>query len=488
MNNPVQSTVSQEMRLGDIDFGIGGGTKFQFNAFIGNNLGHRTFTTCIAMKQFYENSLIANDRTNMNPQEIAQRPLDPIHAKKLGIYILKGLVSAVIDHTKQHLEKGKTSDVEKIPQSWLDIQNELGQQVYEGLQPIVVNIRECSPNGDDLKVSADPNHNFYKVQLEQKHKFWVVDGQHRRRGMELVIEFLQAICQRACYARKEIFVPKNRTSLRITQEELLLWEKCLNFAAQNVTVTLEVHLGLDPSQERQLFHDMNRLVKKMDTNLALDFDTSNPVNGFTKTFLVDELGFNISDSDIKDWDNDSGSLARKEVTSVNARLFMNKTNINGATAEICNVGENVAKSFWTAVSKIPGFGQEGAHKNTVAAQSVILKALAKLAYDFMLSSRKPENGEELFNLLLQGIDQTGQRKIDFNHSNPVWRYYELTSDEIKSYHLESLKDFLPDASTGNRDIGSYQSNYIRFGSKHNDIFPILGDMIRWQLGLPSRKK
>jgi hypothetical protein len=27
---------------------------------------------------------------------------------------------------------------------------------------------------------------------------------------------------------------------------------------------------------------------------------------------------------------------------------------------------------------------------------------------------------------------------------------------------------------------------FRFGAKHNDIYPILGDMIRWQLKLPSR--
>jgi hypothetical protein len=27
---------------------------------------------------------------------------------------------------------------------------------------------------------------------------------------------------------------------------------------------------------------------------------------------------------------------------------------------------------------------------------------------------------------------------------------------------------------------------MRFGAKHNDIYPIVGDMIRWKLGLPSR--
>jgi ketosteroid isomerase-like protein len=34
------------------------------------------------------------------------------------------------------------------------------------------------------------------------------------------------------------------------------------------------------------------------------------------------------------------------------------------------------------VVQIPGFGGQGAKKNTVAAQPVVLKALAKLVYDF----------------------------------------------------------------------------------------------------------
>ncbi len=41
---------------------------------------------------------------------------------------------------------------------------------------------------------------------------------------------------------------------------------------------------------------------------------------------------------------------------------------------------------------------------------------------------------------------------------------------------------------GNRDIGSFQGGLMRFGSKHNDIIPILCDMIRWRLKLPSRRR
>ena len=71
----------------------------------------------------------------------------------------------------------------------------------------------------------------------------------------------------------------------------------------------------------------------------------------------------------------------------------------------------------------------------------------------------------------------------------MWRYYTLTDDEISRYNLETLKEYLPEENDGNRDLGNYDSNNeFRFGAKHNDIFPIIGDMIRWKLNLPKRKK
>ncbi|WP_404799241.1 hypothetical protein [Bacillus aerolatus] len=80
--------------------------------------------------------------------------------------------------------------------------------------------------------------------------------------------------------------------------------------------------------------------------------------------------------------------------------------------------------------------------------------------------------------------------INFSHENLMWRYYHLTPEEIEQHGFVGLKDYLPDNSTGNRDIGNYDQDtgWMRFGSKHNDIFPIIGDMIRWKLNLPSRHK
>jgi hypothetical protein len=51
-----------------------------------------------------------------------------------------------------------------------------------------------------------------------------------------------------------------------------------------------------------------------------------------------------------------------------------------------------------------------------------------------------------------------------------------------------LESYLPNEEGGNRDIGAYNEvdHLLRFGAKHNDIYPILGDMIRRKLKLPNR--
>ena len=61
------------------------------------------------------------------------------------------------------------------------------------------------------------------------------------------------------------------------------------------------------------------------------------------------------------------------------------------------------------------------------------------------------------------------------------------AEEEREKQLPGLAAYLPPPEPGvNRDIGSFQGEYMRFGAKHNDIFPLLGDMIRWKLGLPNR--
>ncbi len=74
-------------------------------------------------------------------------------------------------------------------------------------------------------------------------------------------------------------------------------------------------------------------------------------------------------------------------------------------------------------------------------------------------------------------------------SSPSGTSFGSTDGQKLDENLTSLVGHLPEDVIGvNRDIGSLQSGFMRFGAKHNDIFPVLADMIRWSTGLPSRRE
>jgi len=455
---------------------IGDSSEMQIKAFMCNNLGNTTLLSRLSMYDFFRMSDVANERGE-NGEVVSQRKLDPKHAADLARYILKGLVATSISI--------KSQKNLPVSQAHLDLQKQLGKQPYLALQPIVVNLRTAGENGQNLKAqpleAADREGVGVKLWLGQKDIMWVVDGQHRRMAMRLIIDFLEDVRREQKYPpKKQSLFPHGRDERTVPQEELNVWTECYEITRANCTVSVEIHLGLGVPEERQLFHDLNRLAKKVETSLALEFDSSNPVNAFIKEHLLDKGLLSVSPGDKVDWESDDGSLTRKDIVAVNAHLILNKSNINGASPGEAEDRLPVAKRFWEAVTQIEGFGEEGAKQRTVSAQPVVLKALAKLTYDFAYGRAK---NAEMLDKLLDGLTN-----IDFSHDNPMWRYYQLGEEQIKGYRLESLDTYLPDSSTANRDVGNYDeaTGWMRFGSKHNDIFPIIGDMIRWTLELPSR--
>jgi hypothetical protein len=217
--------------------------------------------------------------------------------------------------------------------------------------------------GDDLTV---------RIKFPPSLTMWVVDGQHRRWGMTLVLEFLRWVLTYRAYPKKGSlypFVPGQAMS----PEELEVWRDVQSLATQVCTVTIEAHLGLDVEAQRQLFHDLNNLGKAVSASLAFDFDNSNPVNLFIKETLIEGgvLKAPISEKDVTDWAQHDGSMARKDIVAVNSILFLNRTNPKSATPLHVERLEAVAARFWERVSAIPNFGVMGAKLKTVAAQPVV---------------------------------------------------------------------------------------------------------------------
>ncbi len=450
-----------------------------FNVFIGHNLGHRVFTMSVPFRKFYEISDVANDR---EAGPVAQRPLDANHAKKLAVYMVKGLVSAA-KLRREILGKEVLPEFDSILRL-------LGEQPYFSLQPLVCNIRSVppgatGPNGiRGLRLeTASGETAAFKVFLSERHILWVVDGQHRRHAADMALAFLESVRQTGRYPGKGavLFIDKGR---QVTEGEMAVWNEAWEAARSYATLTIEVHLGLTVEQERQLFHDLNRLGKKVDPSLALQFDSSNPITHFIKRSLVGDLGISVTDNEVKDWAEDTGALVLKDVVAINAIAFLNKGNIAGATPAVVEPREPAVLDLWSRIVEVPEFGAVHAKEKTVAAQPVVLKAFAKIAYDLNFSNRKPVDGEVLWSRFLDALPE-----IDLSHQNPMWQYYAMTPEERENSGLADLAAYLPDDTglTVNRDIGAFQGGLMRFGAKHNDIYPILADMFRWKAGLPSRR-
>lgn len=475
----VGSNTPQSLDSLDILADAGDVNETPFNVFIGHNLGHRVFTMSVPFRKFADISAVANNR---EAGPVAQRMLDENHAKKLSVYMVKGLVSAA------KIRRAATG--KPVPEAFDAILRMLGEQPYFSLQPLVCNIRNVPPGGNGaggirgfrLETSAGETAAF-KVFLSERHILWVVDGQHRRHAADMVMTFLEQVRQTGKYPGKGavLFVEKGK---QVSEEEMLVWNEAYEAARSYATLTVEVHLGLDIDQERQLFHDLNRLGKKVDASLAFQFDGSNPITHFIKHKLAGELGITITETEAKDWSEDSGAIVLKDMVAVNAIAFLNKGNVAGATPAVIEPREEVALNLWSRIVEIPDFGNHRAKEKTVAAQPVVLKALAKITYDLNFSNRRPVDADTQFAQLLEKIPS-----IDFSHENPMWNFYSLTDGSRLDAGLGTLAGYLPEETQGvNRDIGSIQSGgFMRFGAKHNDIFPILADMIRWSAGLPSRR-
>ncbi|MGG4145114.1 DNA sulfur modification protein DndB [Paenibacillus algorifonticola] len=472
-----QTETENDIRSLDQLFDRGDTSETQIKAFLSNNLGNRTLLAKLPMYEFYRMSAVANERSE-DGRPVTQRKLDPKHASELARYILKGLLSTTIYMNQQ--------DKSAMMRTRIRMQEMIGKQPYLSLQPIVANLRTAGRNGTELRgkpLTASNDEGIgARVWLGQKDVLWVVDGQHRRTAMQLVIEFLEDIRMTQKYPpAKSSLYPHGKEERSVPSDEMNVWLECYQVTRSECTVNVEIHLGLDVLEERQLFHDLNNLSKKIEKSLALEFDSSNPVNAFIKESLLEPAIVNITAGDKVDWDNDDGSFTRKDIVAINAHLILNKSNINGATPALAQPRLMVAKRFWEAVTQIADFGEENAKQKTVAAQPVVLKALAKLTYDLAFGRQAKEG------LLDRLLDEF--TNLDFGHENPMWRYYQLSEEEVTKFGLDGLKDYLPDESSGNRDIGYYEetTGWMRFGSKHNDIFPIIGDMIRWKLQLPKRK-
>ena len=91
--------------------------------------------------------------------------------------------------------------------------------------------------------------------------------------------------------------------------------------------------------------------------------------------------------------------------------------------------------------------------------------------------------------LVKLYDWIENNKIDFSHKNKIWGSLMLDDATRKKNH-QGIEDYVFVPVGTNLDAGTVDPNkgWVRYGSKHNDIFPRIADLIRFQLKLEPRKQ
>lgn len=406
------------------------------------------------------------------PDQIAQRQLIPDHAKKLALYILRGLLAGV--------KARWTTEGKHIPDCLNDILAELGEGPYQALQPFTANIR----NIQDKELEFEDTPAGIILHLHKLQKLFVVDGQHRLRAAEMVHEWLNTLLTNAKYPKKGLWIGIDEIQ-EVTAEELEVWTAAMTEFGTAFTVDVTVHLDLNAEQERQLFHDLNVLGKKPSAAQALAFDVANPVSkyvsehlapkGFVHDLRVVDAGHKKSGTKLE-----GPAIYRDDLVNTCAILFRGAFNQSGITPLDVMGSEGYADRFWEALAKQPSWGKLGWDKLSLLAHPTMLKAMAFLVRSFHNGeeAREKEEAHQKRDAIIQAI---ADGAVDFSHTNPLWRVY-LMKQEEREAKFPGIEDYITPESV-RRPYGTWDEDTerLQLGPNTRDISRYLADLVRYQL-------
>jgi hypothetical protein len=484
-NPPPAEGAAGELSARRVKSGLRANKHWALAGLAGTNLGHTTILARMPVKEFCNISVVGNHATvdkeesEFKGQFVAQRELTTSHAKGLALYILRGLVVAAI------VRRGE--DNRLVTARIREIANDLAGGPYQGLQPFTGNIRDWTEDDYSNLIPVDKEFSLYKIMLPVLIKLWVVDGQHRRHALNLVLRYLEQLLKDSAYPRAKshnlYYSDEAGKDGAIDSETLEFWQEVYDILVEEQSITMEVHLGLKEEQEKQLFVDLNSKTKKLSASMLGEYDRSDAIAVLSAKLRDDNIITVpiFADSDAKDWE--TAGLTFSDIVMVN-RLLIHGANTKAPTSQAV-VSDKLAfvERFWTAIHEVPGFTDVDARAKTVVAQPVMLKALAKLAFDLGYGKPSLQDSEALKKLLLA---MRTERDL-FLHDQAIWRALFLNDADRAEQFGAPINQFLYVnnqliGKTGNVD----ENGKVRFGHAHNDIYPRLGDILRWHLGFASR--
>lgn len=398
-----------------------------------NNLGATTFTTSIDVGTFLNQSLVGNDPA---AGAVTQRPLSVGHATSMAAFNLSALINTVC---KKYEDKNGP-----VPQEIVEVFDHVSRKSYYAWAPLVGSVRFPL---SQVNASVNETSGEWMLQLRPDQLIWVVDGQHRRKGLEYTRDWLTKMTTERKYPTLKAAFPAGMK--HVSDQALLFWQLALEEFTCSFSITAELHFGMTLDQERQLFYFLNDLSRSVPSAVAQAFDQDNAINVFTHELIKDYIPMGlVSEKGQVDWE-DPVWIRRDSINAINAKLILNHGNIDNAKSAVVGPRLDDARLFWKTVLGLPGILDR---KASLAAQPAMLKAIAKCFYDLKWargSGRKalPADIAETFLAALPSVD--------FSHSNLVWRGVAGKATGI--LHAD----------------GSY-----RFAPTHNEIVPYLAAELR----------
>jgi hypothetical protein len=331
------------------------------------NQGRPTFTGRLTLEQFAELTVVHNRRWAEDAGEsldvVTQREIIDAHANGLAIFMLQGLIDATI----RRLQNDGATDAALID-SLEKIQDRVGRSAHYGL-PQVTLILAGDPEVRLIKDSDEVV--AAKLSLPSGRLFVVADGQHRREAARRVREFLnEVIANRRIPQRTKLYAQADSP---LTADEMEAWVAVHETFRIWTMVSFEAHIGLSVEEARQMFTNYNCHVKPVKMEMNLEFDQSNPVNRFAKSWLQEQIDATA---------NGPKDLHLRELAAINGFLFLGKTSIKSAPYDIDNLLP-IAKEFWTTVLQSKEWRRAGSLLRDVP----VLKGLAK-AWFYVFVARR----------------------------------------------------------------------------------------------------
>jgi hypothetical protein len=398
-----------------------------------NNLGATTFTTSIDVGTFLNQSLVGNDPA---AGAVTQRPLSVGHATSMAAFNLSALINSTAS-----LYEAKFGE---LPQEVVEVFDHVSRKSYYAWAPLVGSVRFAL---SEVLAAKNETSGEWMLQLRPDQLIWVVDGQHRRKGLEYTRDWLTKMTTERKYPTLKAAFPPGLKA--VGNDALVFWQLALEEFTCSFSITAELHFGMTLDQERQLFYFLNDLSRAVPSAVSQAFDQDNAINVFTHELIKDFIPMGlVSEKGQVDWE-DPAWIRRDSINAVNAKLILNHGNIENAKSSVVGPRLEDARAFWKAVLALPGIYDR---KASLAAQPAMLKAIAKCYYDLKWargSGRKnlPADIAETFLAALPSVD--------FSPSNTLWR--TMSGKPMGVLHSD----------------GSF-----RFAPTHNEIVPLLSAELR----------